>query len=75
MQWNMGSSSSRKHGTPILYFQLNELKHLKVILYSTKGAQTFSFYFAIKNNTEPIVSIQDAINALDIAQKIAQQIK
>ncbi|MEC9208966.1 MAG: Gfo/Idh/MocA family oxidoreductase [Bacteroidota bacterium] len=34
-----------------------------------------SFYFAIKNNTEPIVSIQDAINALDIAQKIAQQIK
>ena len=34
---NMGSISSRKHETEFLYFQVDELEHLKDILFSIKG--------------------------------------
>ena len=34
-----------------------------------------AFYYAIENNTETIVTIEDAYNALVVAHQIAQQIK
>ncbi len=37
--------------------------------------ELIAFYYAIENNTETIVTIEDAYNALVVAHQIAQQIK